>query len=141
MAKIAWDKVRRRFFQPDDIVVGGRYNPKSEAFRVTARVFDEFYAACGLHGSIPIIVLFPSRADLGGSARVYEPLMTRFDEQGYRYIDLASALESYAGEDTSSLFVTGHYSALGNRIVAHRVSDYLSNHLPELLGEAAASKR
>jgi hypothetical protein len=129
------------FSQAGDIIVDGQYNPKSEAFRVTARVFDKFYEICGLHGSIPIILLFPTRADLGRSPRVYEPLMTLFDEQGYRYIDLASALESYPGEDTRSLFVTGHYSALGNRIVAHRISEYLSDNVRELLGEATASKR
>lgn len=102
----------------------GRYEPRSEAYEVTLRIFDEFYKKVIEDGALPIIVVFPDlndqRRSREGKPRRYAPLLEYFQSSGYRYIDALVALERVEQRYTvSDLSVRwGHFSKLGNDIVA-----------------------
>lgn len=114
----------------ENIIVNGQYNENSEAFRVTKKIFDEFYNECVKNKSIPIILLFPNINDIilyqtnKASAYTYSPLLSYFDSAGYRYIDLIHAFNNTNAKDICG--VTGHYSPLANKIVAKYILNYLN---------------
>lgn len=110
----------------DSIIKQGEYNPESEAFKVTLRLFDEFYRLCLENDSTPIVLLFPGRRDFNRRSRRYGILLEHLARSNYRYIDLMDAFESYGWNgDFDPFFMRGHYSPLGNRIVAEWISEYL----------------
>lgn len=108
---------------------GGVYNTRSEAYRVTLRVLEEFYKEAGANGSLPILVLFPERRDIRarreGRTVVYQPLLEELRGKGYRVIDLLEGFERYdpRGEMMQKKFI--HYPKSGNRMVARHIVDYL----------------
>jgi hypothetical protein len=107
----------------------GAYEPSSEAYRVTERVLDRFYQDVSKNGSLPIVLLFPNRADLvrqgSGEPPSYQPLIDHMNRLGYRWIDL---LEPLARVDSSTLFTEGgHYTPAGHREVAVSISAYLQS--------------
>jgi hypothetical protein len=111
----------------EEIITNGRYNERSEAFRVTTRIFDEFYKAVMDNQSIPIVLVFPNQSDLirarKNSQKMYSTLLEYFDSVGYRYIDL---IEVFNVADIKDLF-SGHYTPLANSLVAEYLFDYISN--------------
>jgi hypothetical protein len=114
-------------------VPGGRvFNERSEAYAVTRRLFDDFYAEVVADGAVPVIVLFPHQADLrrfkGSGTRTYSPLSEHFRARGYRYLDMLDGItryESIKGEGSMFVKTGGHYSRAGNEMVARTVLDYL----------------
>lgn len=108
---------------------GGVYNTRSEAYRVTVRVLEEFYKEAAANGSLPILVLFPERRDIRarreGRTVVYQPLLDELRSKGYRVIDLLEGFERYdpQGEMMKKKFI--HYPKSGNRMVARHILDYL----------------
>jgi len=78
-------------------------------------------------GALPIIVVLPDLNDLhrskDGESRRYAALLTYFKSKGYRYIDVMDALEPSLQRYTiNDLTVQwGHYSKLGNEIVARHI--------------------
>ena len=62
--KIVVQEGDKRISSDEDIIINGRYNEKSEAFRVTKKIFDEFYNAAIENGSVPIILLLPDKGDV-----------------------------------------------------------------------------
>lgn len=124
------------FGKDDQILVHGRYNEASEAFQITRKLFDDFYAAAIKHDALPIILVFPDLFELdlqkAQGATTYASLVASLTEKGYLAIDLRHAFEGEGeGRDYRPLFnVSGHYSALGNRLVAQYLAAYLaSSHL------------
>lgn len=109
------------------VIVNGRYNENSEAFLVTKKIFDEFYNETIKNNSMPIILIFPYKNDVirfhKQKEKLYSNLLSYFDSTGYRYLDLMDAFE---GADVEDLFA-GHYSPLGNRLVAEFILDHLNN--------------
>lgn len=109
------------------IITNGLYNESSEAFIVTKRIFDLFYSEVINNNSMPVILIFPNKDDVlhyrREGAKKYSPLLSYFDFMGFRYIDLMDAFENSNVDD---LFV-GHYSPLGNRLVAKYIHNYLNN--------------
>ena len=126
LASILIQKLNKKL-PNEDIIINGRYNENSEAFRVTTKIFDEFYYACIKNKSTPIILIFPNRDDViryhKQEKKRYSPLLSYFDSTGYKYIDLMDAFEDTAVEE---LFVV-HYSPLVNKLVAKYILNYLSN--------------
>jgi len=114
----------------DDIVVDGVYNEDSEAFAVTKRLFDEWVERCTEKDEIPVILIFPNEHDLRryrdqGDVQ-YAPLLSYFESKKYRYIDLAQGFQSLGNTiPVDDLFLTVHYSAKANRLVAEALHDYL----------------
>ena len=115
------------------IYKNGYLNSKAEAFLITRKLFDEFYAEAQRNNSLPIIVLFPCREDIKRyfkhKTKGYAPLISYFVLQHYRFIDLLDAFEKYAQlVPLKNLFVQDHYSPLGNSIVARFILDYMKEH-------------
>lgn len=130
LGKILLQRVRTA---ADDYVLtlDGSYNVESEAFKVTERTFDEFVRAALANGSLPLIVVYPNRGDMRRAAQMracrYEPLLQRFREKRYRYIDLMTAFAEHPEASVADL-TTGpflHYSAQANKIVAEYLLRYL----------------
>lgn len=113
----------------------GYYNPRSEAYQVTEKIFENFYRAVLEQGALPLIIIYPDGVDLQNypstqSAR-YLPLMKNFDARGFRYIDLMTAFEQYDSQipvEKLTVGRWGHYSILGNELVAAYVLNYLKEH-------------
>ncbi len=94
--------VNKKLFS-SSVLVNDQYNEKSEEFRVTVRIFDEFYREVTKTKSIPIILIFPRESDISRYQRQkqepYSPLLSYFDSKGYRYIDLVEIFERAEFED------------------------------------------
>ncbi|MGI9257829.1 MAG: hypothetical protein ACR2QQ_03250, partial [Gammaproteobacteria bacterium] len=92
---------------------------------------------------VPVIVLFPQRIDLvqsrdTASAR-YSPLISHFLAESYEFIDLIDALEDHdASNDFDALFEHGHYTPLGNRVVAEHILDRVENASSAISASTAA---
>jgi hypothetical protein len=134
LAKIKFQEVNEN--SPDEEIVISdryRYNEKSEAFKVTKKIFDEFYHASLKNNSTPIILIFPHKTDLINyfslKLKQYSPLLEYFDSAGYKYIDLMDAFENsgYERLKLKDLFVPEHYSPLANSLVAKYILRYLNN--------------
>ena len=128
--KLIYQKLYARY-DDKSIYKGGYLNTKAEAFVITRKLFDGFYAEAQHNNSLPIIVLFPCREDIQGyfkyKTKVYAPLINYFVSEHYRYIDLLDAFEKHAQSvPLKDLFVQDHYSSLGNSIVAQGLLDYLT---------------
>jgi hypothetical protein len=112
----------------NSIIINDYYNDKSEAFRVTIKIFDEYYHEVIKNNSIPIILVFPDRNDISRYQKQkrtkYSPLLSYFDSQGYRYIDLAGTFEH---AEMESLFTNSqHYSPFANTLVAKYIFNYIN---------------
>jgi hypothetical protein len=126
LGKIVTSQVKKRM-QVRILDGEGRYNPASEAYQLTLRIFDEFYEKVKENGALPIIVVFPDVNDQlqsrAGRARRYEPLLEHFRSRNYRYIDLLDAIKPIEKSHTlDDLTVSwGHFSETGNDILARHI--------------------
>jgi hypothetical protein len=84
------------------------------------------------HQSVPLIAIYPDLGDLdrhrAHRPRRYEPLLQHLQNQGFRYLDLLDALAAYdpqVPKDKLTVGRWGHYSRLGNQIVANYLYRYL----------------
>jgi hypothetical protein len=126
LLKVARAETRKPIYTWD-----GRYDERSEAYQLTLRLLDRFYAEVIARGSLPVIVVFPDlndqRRSRAAKPRRYAPLLTYLEAQGYRFIDVMDALEReqarYSIDDLSVQW--GHYSTLGNELVARHVLEQL----------------
>ena len=113
--------------------INGMYNVNSEAYDVTAKIFDAFYLKVLENGEFPVILILPDINDQRRSRhkkeRRYTPLITYLRSKGYRCIDTLGALEPYESRYTVDELVEnwGHYSPLGNRIIAEYIYLQLKN--------------
>lgn len=103
------------------ILVRGAYNPRSEAFRVTTRIFSEFYQTAIEDRSRPIVAIFPNKSDWvrvrESASRVYAPLLTYLEAEQMRTVDVLECL--HAADPREVQFLPGgHYSPRTNRVVA-----------------------
>ena len=138
-------KRQRPIFKMD-----GRYDERSEAYAITVAILDAFYRKVLEAGALPIIVVFPDVYDQqrgrDGKPRRYAALLNDFERKGYRYIVAEDALEPvqqrYTIDDLSVKW--GHYSILGNDIVAHHILKTLGNwnldHVSEVKAAAATER-
>ena len=123
-----------------------KYYTNSEAYRVTSKIFAEFHDKVLNSGALPIIVVYPDRPDQkrnrAKKARRYAPLLNEFRAKGYRYIDLMDALEPIESRHTvEELTVAwGHFSPLGNRILAEHMLGRLRDWDLLCRGEVADAK-
>lgn len=129
---------------------GGSYNPESEAYQVTVKVIDAFYRKVLEDGALPVVLIFPDLNDQWSSRknreRRYLPLLNDMQINKYRVIDLLGALEPYESQYKVKDLTerSGHYSALGNRIVAQYILKYLRQWQllnPSTLGESVQVER
>ena len=129
LAKLLRTAIEKRRLDP--IVDDGRYNARSEAYVVTLKIFDAFYKTVLENGALPIVVILPDLYDFGrsrnGQETRYGVLLDYFHQKGYRYVDIMDAFKPYAKTYTVEELTKawGHYSPLGNQIVASYLSTQL----------------
>lgn len=108
----------------EDFYKNGYYNENSEAFMVTEKIIPKFVNAVKEIGAEPIVIIFPTRIDLTRlmevkEYKVYEPLLNSLEINGISYLDMASVFNN---EKVENLFEkNGHYSPLGNLLVANKI--------------------
>ena len=132
LLKILNHTIRTRITDPI-FNLKGMYNANSEAYLVTVKTFDAFYRKVLENGALPVIIIFPDISDQRRSRnnekRRYTPLITYLQAKRYYYIDTLDALEPYESRLSVDDLVEnwGHYSPLGNRIIARYIYRNLKN--------------
>lgn len=118
-----------KLMNKNNIIKDDEYNQDSEAFQVTVKIFEEFRKSAIKHKSLPIIILFPSEADVmryrHNKTKIYTPLLQHFKEKNYPYIDIMDAFDKYANNYGIKELFKGHYSPLSNQLVAKYILEYL----------------
>lgn len=115
------------------IRLDGMYSVESEAYEVTLAIFDAFYRSVLENGALPIIVVLPDLHDQRRSRerreRRYSPLLAEFEARGYRFIDTMNALEAHESRYSIKQLTRewGHYSPIGNRIMAEYIASQLES--------------
>ncbi|MBI2061518.1 MAG: hypothetical protein HYT87_17395 [Nitrospirae bacterium] len=132
----------RRVLAPDAILTPeGVYRRGSDAFELTRAILSAFYAEVEIHGEFPVIVLFPSPADVRryrktGKAR-YAPLADDLQKMKRRVIDTLPALAGLTPDpltpDPGGGAVNVHYSAAQNKAVARKILEEMSHSWPDAL--------
>ena len=110
----------------------GSYAVTSDAFRLTTRLLEAFHCAALQHDSLPVIVIYPDLGDLSRhhnhQPKRYEPLLEHLRMNAFRYVDVLDAFAGYDSDvpkDELTVGRWGHYSRLGNKIVANSLESYL----------------
>ncbi len=120
-----------KYIDSSYIIRNGCYNKDSEAFKITIKLFDEFFDSVLDNNSLPIIILFATRGDIiqyrKNQTTGYEILKEYFKAKGYPYIDTVNAFDMYIKDlKLGDLFMPkDHYSPLANKIVAKYILRFL----------------
>ena len=132
LGKITASRISDRF--GERILVDGNYNEKSEAFRITKKIFDKFHASVVNNNSIPFILIFPGKRDIiryrTQKTKKYSHLLLYLNSKGYQYVDFMDVFCG-GGKDYAIMKLfnnSGHYSSFANNLVAMRLHEYLKNH-------------
>ena len=132
LLKVATRSVKERLNPV--VTAEGTYAVSSEASSLTTKLLGEFHCIALQHESLPVIVIYP---DLGDLARYhshqrkrYEPLLEHLQSKGFRYLDMLDAFVAHDPRvlvDRLTIGQWGHYSQLGNEIVAKHLQRYLND--------------
>jgi hypothetical protein len=127
LAKEFWRELDRDLLNPI-FQLDGMYQPKSEAFQVTANIMDAFYRKALENGALPVILVFPNNDDQErrrqSKPRRYQPLLDYFRNKGYRFLDMQEALAPYSADDIRYHLFTEfgrHYTPAGNTVMANYI--------------------
>jgi hypothetical protein len=105
-----------------------QYNTRSEPYRVTLRIIEEFYREAEAAGSKPWVVVFPEMEDVmrtrRGKVKRHQPLLDALKERNMRYIDVLDGFERKEMLSIGKLF-HGHYTETGNELVSEIVLEGL----------------
>jgi hypothetical protein len=130
-AKVFWTGIKQRTGNPI-LKRNGMYNVESEAYEVTVGILDSFCRAVLENGALPVIIVFPDihdqRRTRKKQERRYAPLLEDLRGRQYYVIDAMDALEPYESRYSIAELTRnfGHYSPLGNRIIAEYIYARLS---------------
>jgi lysophospholipase L1-like esterase len=133
LAVALWEKVWRRYLDPERPVVGGRgagaMNASSRAFAILTRLIESFRRDAQERSIQPIVLLLPdgysvlqSRAGKGG---ILDPLARWCAEQGIECLDATQAFEALGAEPERGFVNRFHYSAEGNASIARWLAEAL----------------
>lgn len=149
LTKMFWATLKEQVLYPA-YGFNGVYNPRSEAYRVTEKIFDEFYRKVLEDGALPIILIFPDTIDQQRSrdhkVRRYTPLLEHLNQQRYRFIDVLKAFEPHESRCRLDelLGAFGHYTPLGHQITASYILERLKGldlMTPEEVSASVAAER
>jgi len=103
---------------------------KANTFNLAVKIFSEFYREAQANGTEPLILLMPMRVTLfdnePAATSVFAAYEDFFEAHNMRFLNVTQTLRQT--DPVNSLFKAwGHYSPLGNKLVAQAVSDYLKN--------------
>lgn len=124
VAKLALETWRRRRAQAGGLAAGGPL-ASPEALAVTQALLESFCREARGAGARPLILFFPTAADLAAPAPSYAPLRDALGESGATLLDLLPALRA-RGAVVNLFRPQGHYGPEANGIVAHALLDLLS---------------
>jgi hypothetical protein len=120
LVKVLYFEYRSRFLNP--LFQGGQYRTSSEAYQLLFAIIEDFHCDVVMNGSLPVVVLFPHRADLAALSRSeslqYEPLKDQLLAAGHPVIDLAEAFRPLIGETGLNELIQAHYTGRGNEAIA-----------------------
>lgn len=123
LIKAFFFEFKSRYMSP--FYEGGKYRTSFEAYQLVDAIIRDFHCDALTNGSLPVVVLFPHRADLedvkNGGTPQYAPLKDELLAAGYPVIDLAEAFRPLLGEMDVRDLTKAHYTHEGNDAVA----DYL----------------
>jgi hypothetical protein len=132
-AKRCWRSLNRKVLHPI-FKLDGTYDVDSEAYRLTVAILDTFHGKVLDDGAWPIILLFPDLNDLRRSRRHqerrYRSLLMDLQSKRYAFIDLLDALSPFESQYSIAALTRewGHYSPLGNRLIANHIARYVERH-------------
>jgi len=118
-----WIRISRRYFDGNRLYVGPYANPESEAFKIQVALLERMADSVERRGASPIIVFFPDRDALGRALRgltpSYQPFLDTLRAHGLQPLDAAAAFPVAQANQARLWFMPGgHYSPVGNRLVA-----------------------
>ncbi|MCA9393917.1 MAG: SGNH/GDSL hydrolase family protein [Candidatus Omnitrophica bacterium] len=121
--------LKKIYLKPRDKIFNGyEYNPRSEVFRVSMAIVEEFAAEVRKEGAIPIVVFLPNSGDFwrlkDHNVKNYRPFMEIMDEKGISYFDFTAELldEILKDEDPATFYSPQyHFSGKGNEYVARHI--------------------
>jgi hypothetical protein len=117
-------RVYRRFLAPDRLLDGDRFRTGTAAFRLQVALMRAFDDEARRAGARAVVAMLPDRASveqvLAGGEASYAALAGELRAAGLDVVDLASAFAAAGtASDVHAWFAPGgHYSPLGNEIVA-----------------------
>ncbi|MEX2284965.1 MAG: hypothetical protein WEE89_20930 [Gemmatimonadota bacterium] len=127
LGSTVWGLLHSKYLDRDRLFDGAVFNPNSAAFRIHVAIFDAFVREVQATGGRSMIVFFPDRDALislsNGNPPSYSPLRDAAKQRGFDVIDLASAFPPPLSESRIAPWFApgGHYSALGNQLVAEAI--------------------
>ncbi len=133
-------RLDRRMFDPERLFIGESFNPRTPAFAIQLAVFEAFARDVRDDAAIPAVVLLPDRNSVSllraGQPSVYAPMADSLVARQVRVWDAGEAFRA-AAHPIDDLFASGgHYSPLGNRVLA----DWLATRLAAVRGDAIATR-
>ena len=138
LIKVFYFEFRSRFMNP--IYQNNQYRTSSEAYQLVLAIIQDFHCDVLANGSLPVVVLFPNRADLAALSSSdslrYEPLKDQLLVADYPVIELAEAFRPFIGQTDLDELIKAHYTGQGNELVA----DYLLSEI-DTAGFFSAERR
>ncbi|MGE0268793.1 MAG: SGNH/GDSL hydrolase family protein [Candidatus Omnitrophota bacterium] len=119
------DRYESLFFK-DDI-----FNKQSEGYQLAVKIIDQFYKKSEENGSIPLIVILPTKRDLSrlkaGVQKRYRPFIGYWEEMRYHVLDVNELVFREGIDVLQAQWYTedGHNSGLMNQKIARHLHDYL----------------
>ena len=125
-------KLANRYFNEDRLCRGSlinwdsncKFNTSSTAFKIQIKIIERFASDVRARGAIPVVALFPDKLSIHrvhkNGTSIYYPLADWLKENRIDYVDLISAFSEGDVEGSLDKWFMGggHYSPLGNKIVA-----------------------
>lgn len=129
--------VHRKYLDPERIFKDQFFNTDSTAYKIQAKLFEQFSKSVREKGAIPFVVMLPDDQSIvrarKGEPTAYEPFLAFMREKGIAYLDAAEAFQAVAEPvDVPSWFApNGHYSPAGNQIVARWLAGMIRKKVAE----------
>ena len=109
------------------------YSENSESFNIVIKLIDTFHKRIKENRSIPVFCIFPLKKDIRryweSGTKQYTPLLSHFEEKGYKYIDTVHAFDNLERDFNIDELYIHFYTIIGNNLVA----DYISRSLKHLI--------
>jgi hypothetical protein len=144
LSKVILFELKERLASP--FFENGQYRTDSDQYLLLDKLLLEFRCAALDHGSLPVTVLFPHRADvaaaLSGKPVSYKPLSDELRQEGLPVLDLADAFSLLPPDTKLDGFVRQHYTGRGNELIATFIVDHIrKNGLDTLAGRQLIQER